>query len=147
MVEFDQMDKRIAFDTLAYVKKLREAGVPDKQAEAQAEVFAEIFINHFATKDDIMVSTQATKQEIKTSELATQKEIEELRLTTQKEIKVLEVKIGELEIKFLTQIKDIEKQIKDIEKQIKELELALVIRFGIMLTVGVTLVTTLVKLL
>jgi len=44
----------IAFDTLAYSKKLKEAGVPEKQAEVQAEAFAEIIEDRLATKQDIM---------------------------------------------------------------------------------------------
>ncbi len=33
----------VAFDTLKFARRLKEAGVPDKQAEAQAEVMAEAF--------------------------------------------------------------------------------------------------------
>ena len=32
----------IAFDTLKYSKRLKDAGVPDKQAEAEAEALAEV---------------------------------------------------------------------------------------------------------
>lgn len=46
------------FDTLAFVKKLKVAGVPALQAEAQAEVLAETFSeamdNKLATKQDIL---------------------------------------------------------------------------------------------
>jgi hypothetical protein len=41
------------FDTLMYAKKLREAGVPEKQAEVQAEALKEIIENNLATKKDI----------------------------------------------------------------------------------------------
>jgi hypothetical protein len=34
----------IGFDTLKIARKLKEAGVPDKQAEAQAEVLGEAFL-------------------------------------------------------------------------------------------------------
>jgi hypothetical protein len=40
----------ISFDTLAYAKKLKEAGVPERQAEAQAEALAEIVDERLATK-------------------------------------------------------------------------------------------------
>ena len=45
----------IAFDTLRFSKRLKDAGVPDKQAEAEAlaEVF-EVNVKELATKDDIM---------------------------------------------------------------------------------------------
>ena len=34
----------IAFDTLQYARKLKKAGVPDNQAEAQAEIMGEAFL-------------------------------------------------------------------------------------------------------
>ena len=43
----------IAFDTLAYAKKLKEAGVPQQQAEVQAEAMAELVEERFATKRDL----------------------------------------------------------------------------------------------
>ena len=46
----------ITFDTLAYVKKLREAGVDEKQAEAQAAALATVLketAGDPATKQDI----------------------------------------------------------------------------------------------
>jgi hypothetical protein len=36
----------VVFDTLQFARRLKEAGVPDKQAEAQAEVMAETFVYH-----------------------------------------------------------------------------------------------------
>jgi len=44
----------IAFDTLKFVRRLTEAGVPEKQAEAQAELMAEAFVfnmDSLVTKD------------------------------------------------------------------------------------------------
>lgn len=41
------------FDTLAFTKKLKGAGVPEKQAEAQAEAIAEVVNDQIATKFDI----------------------------------------------------------------------------------------------
>ena len=46
----------ITFDTLAYVKKLREAGIDEKQAEAQAVALAAVLketSGELATKQDI----------------------------------------------------------------------------------------------
>lgn len=34
----------IAFDTLKFARKLKDAGVPENQAEAQAEIMAEAFL-------------------------------------------------------------------------------------------------------
>ena len=43
----------ITFDTLAYVKRLKAAGVPEAQAEIQAETFAEIIDEKVATKQEL----------------------------------------------------------------------------------------------
>ncbi len=46
----------ITFDTLAYVKTLREAGIEEKQAEAQATALATVLKGHDesgATKSDV----------------------------------------------------------------------------------------------
>ena len=43
----------LTFDTLAYVKKLKAAGVPESQAEVQAETFAEIIDEKLSTKRDL----------------------------------------------------------------------------------------------
>jgi len=47
------MSHVIAFDTLAYVKKLKTVGFTEEQAEVQAEALAEIVNEHLATKEDI----------------------------------------------------------------------------------------------
>jgi len=60
----DKMASAITFDTLAYVKKLKAAGVPEKQAEAQAETFAEIIEDRIATKQDLKELELALKQDI-----------------------------------------------------------------------------------
>lgn len=43
----------ITFDTLQYTKKLREAGVPEQQAEIQAEALKELIEDKLATKSDL----------------------------------------------------------------------------------------------
>lgn len=43
----------IAFDTLAYANKLKQAGVPNRQAEVQAEAMAELVEERSATKRDL----------------------------------------------------------------------------------------------
>ncbi|CAB4127696.1 hypothetical protein UFOVP93_34 [uncultured Caudovirales phage] len=43
----------IAFDTLAYAKKMKELGFTEKQPEGQAEELAKIIDNQIATKRDL----------------------------------------------------------------------------------------------
>lgn len=52
----------IAFDTLAYAKKLRAAGVPETQAEVHAEAMAELVEDRLATKLDIELVRRDMKE-------------------------------------------------------------------------------------
>jgi len=47
------MAHTIPFDTHAYVKRLTAAGMPEAQAEVQAEAFAELINDQLATKRDL----------------------------------------------------------------------------------------------
>jgi hypothetical protein len=60
----------IAFDTLRFARRLIEAGVPDRQAEVQAELMAEAFVfnmDSVVTKDylDARLGEQEAKIEAK----------------------------------------------------------------------------------
>jgi len=57
------MRMNIAFDTPAYVKRLVAAGVPEAQAEVQAEALSEIALANLATKDDV----RALKDDLRAS--------------------------------------------------------------------------------
>ena len=43
----------VAFDTLAYSRRLRQAGVPEEQAEVHAEALAAVVTGTLATKQDL----------------------------------------------------------------------------------------------
>lgn len=43
----------MVFDTLSYARRLKQAGVPDVQAEAMADATRELLDSEFATKADI----------------------------------------------------------------------------------------------
>jgi uncharacterized membrane protein YheB (UPF0754 family) len=61
--------KTAIFDTLAYAKKLKEAGVPEKQAEIHAEAIAEIVEDRLTTKRDLKELEIAVQRDIKELEL------------------------------------------------------------------------------
>jgi len=63
------MSHALTFDTLAYAKKLIAAGVSEKQAEVQAETFAEIIDEQIATKQDLKEMEIALKRDMKELEL------------------------------------------------------------------------------
>lgn len=43
----------ITFDTHAYVKKLTAVGVPEEQAEVQAQAIADLVTDRLVTKEDL----------------------------------------------------------------------------------------------
>jgi hypothetical protein len=43
----------MAFGTLSYARRLKQAGVPEAQAEAMADATHGLVVSRFATKDDI----------------------------------------------------------------------------------------------
>ena len=105
------MSNALAFDTLAYSKKLRSAGFTEVQAEIQAETIAELIDDKLATKQDIL----ALKRDMKEMEISLKRDMKEMELT--------------------------------LKKDIKDSELRLTVRFGAMLTAGIAITATLVKLL
>ncbi|MCD4696735.1 MAG: hypothetical protein K8S16_10900 [Bacteroidales bacterium] len=59
------MPRAITFDTLSYAKKLISVGVPQEQAEVQAETFSEIIESELATKRDMKELETSLKRDIK----------------------------------------------------------------------------------
>ncbi|MEI8054579.1 MAG: DUF1640 domain-containing protein [bacterium] len=51
--EATKMSNERSFDTLRYANRLKAAGVPEKQAEVQAEMMAETIEDKLATKKDL----------------------------------------------------------------------------------------------
>jgi len=86
------------FDTLQYANRLKAAGVPDKQAEAHAELQAEIIENRLAAKLDLENVKSELKRDIKALDL----KIENLRVELKRDIEVskneLIIKLGSMMI-------------------------------------------------
>ncbi|MBF0310228.1 MAG: hypothetical protein HQL56_11945 [Magnetococcales bacterium] len=108
----------ITFDTLQFVRRLKDAGIPEPHAEAISEAFKEAQV------------TQA-------SELAAKRDLKELegQLSTKADVAKVEVHILELK-------RDIKELDVKLETRLKELELRMVIKLGAMILAGVGLVVT-----
>ena len=63
------MTQAIAFDTLAYAKKLKVVGFTEEQAEVQAEALAEMVNETLATKKDLKELEVTLKRDIKELEM------------------------------------------------------------------------------
>ena len=87
------MGNAIAFDTLAYSKRLKKAGFTDEQAEVQAEAMAELIDERLATKEDVKNSELALKENVKNSELALRRDMKEMELTFDLRLRELEMRL------------------------------------------------------
>jgi len=77
----------IAFDTLAYVKRLKAAGVPESQAEAQAETFVEIIEGRLATRVDLRRTESVLRKDLEQIRSDLKKDLEQIRSDSEKEHK------------------------------------------------------------
>jgi hypothetical protein len=74
------MRNSIPFDTHAFVKRLTAAGVPEAQAEVQAEALAEIALAQLATKDDLANMEQRQDSRFKELEARLDSRFKEVEL-------------------------------------------------------------------
>lgn len=83
------------FDTLAYAKKLREAGFTESQAETQAEALRAVIDSNLATKADIALvhrDIELLRRDMKELESALRRDMKELENTLRQAIKESELR-------------------------------------------------------
>ena len=66
----------LAFDTYAYIRKLKDSGVPEEQARAQVEALSLAFEQF---QSELHLSESATKQDVRESELKLELKIAETK--------------------------------------------------------------------
>jgi predicted phage-related endonuclease len=141
----------LTFDTLAYSKKLRSVGFTEEQAEAQAETIITLMTEQLATKTDL----KDLRRDIKEVEAGLKRDIKEVEAGLKRDIKELELRIKEVEaglkrdiaaldLKFDIKMKELEISLK---RDMKEMEMSITIKLGAIVTTGIAVVATLVKLL
>ena len=133
----------LAFDTHAAVKKLKEAGFTEQQAEAQTTLLMEVIAGELATKHDI----ETIKHDIETVKL----DIENVRAELKRDIETLRTElkhdIETLRAETKHDIAELKHDIAELKRDMKEQEMRLTIKLGAMLALAVGAVATLVKLL
>jgi hypothetical protein len=148
----------IAFDTLKFAKRLKEAGFTEPQAEALAAAEAEFIEDNLATKRDIIELRRdlkelevALKQDIaelkrdmKELEVALKRDIKELEVALRTEIKQLDVKIEQIRVGLKHDIEELRVELK---RDMKDIEYRMTIKLGAMLVIAVGAMATLTKLL
>lgn len=91
----------LVFDTLLYTKKLRDVGVPQPQAEVQAETIKELIANDLATKQDLKELEVALKRDMKELEVALKRDIAEVK----RDMKEMEIRMTAETVKLISQAK------------------------------------------
>ena len=104
-----------AFDTLAFSKRLQEAGVPVAQAEAHAIAQADFLTHHLlgevATKDDLKVLQTATEDDFKAlraAQTAIKDDFQALRVEMKAGLAELEAKLVTLQLALKAGLAELE---------------------------------------
>jgi len=121
----------IALDTLAYAKRLREAGFSEQQAEGQAQALAAAMTDSLATKQDI----------------------HELDVRIQARFEQVDVRFEYLERHFDTRLAELERrldarfgeQAASVGAQLADLERRMTLRLGGIMVAGIGVVSALAR--
>ena len=79
------------FDTLKFANTLKAAGVPERQAEAQAVAFAEVIqinLKDLVTKEDLGLAVGELKREIREVAEISQRELREIAEDSKRELRL-----------------------------------------------------------
>jgi len=129
----------VALDTLQYARKLRAAGVPEAQAEAHAEALAAVVGAGWVTREDL--APLATKADLE--RFATKADLE--RFATKADLERFVTK-DEFEIRIATLATKADLQRFATREDLLQSEQRMLLRFGAMFTVGLTLLAAFLKL-
>ena len=106
------------FDTLKFANTLKAAGVPEKQAEAQAVAFAEVVQANFkelVTKDDLKLTKDDLKKELDDLRKDLRIEISEVKTELKQDIKDLEQRLN---VKIDNGLGDVKVQIAQVKGEL-----------------------------
>lgn len=153
------------FNTLRYAKKLEAAGVSREQAEAQIQIIAEILEEDMATKVDI----NNAKDELKVDIHNVRAELHSVKVELKSDLNTLKTEvyvikddlkkdIGNLRTELYVVRDDLKKDMNnlrtemhvirdDLKKEFSILEHKLALKLGTIVTVAITAMTAVIKLL
>ncbi|CAL7964321.1 conserved hypothetical protein [Gammaproteobacteria bacterium] len=92
-----KMGSERSFDTLQYANRLKAVGVPEKQAEVQAEIMAETIEDRLATKKDL----ELIKKDLELAKSELKRDIKELELKIEATKNELLIKLGSMIVSSL----------------------------------------------
>ncbi len=133
----------IALDTLAYAKRLREAGFTERQAEGQARALAAAMTDTLATKQDLR--ELGTRIEARFTAVDARFSSVDARFTT------IEDRFAQIENRFAQAEKHLDTRLAELsarfDGRLADLERRMSLRLGGMMVAGIGVVSVLVKIL
>ncbi|MEO5371336.1 MAG: CCDC90 family protein [Magnetococcus sp. DMHC-1] len=154
----------LAFDTLKYTKRLKDAGVAAPQAEIQSEFLAEVLTENLASKEDLAkldarmdirfkeVDIRFKEIDTRFKELDTKMDTRFKELDTKMETRFreqdtrMDTRFKEQDTRMDIRFKEIDTRLKEMDagfkRDNKELELRMVIKLGAMIMAGFGLMIT-----
>ena len=124
------------FDTHAFVKRLTQAGMPEDQAEVLANGQADLY-ERLVTKAHF--------------EFTLTHELEKLRAELKHDIDRVQANLEQVKAELKNDIAKVQANLEitrtELKRDIKEMEQKLTIKLGVLLVIGVTVMTVLDKLL
>ncbi len=127
------MTNAIAFDTHAFVKRMKEVGMPEEQAEVLAQSQVELIEERVATKRDLEELEASLKRDLKEIEAASKRDMKELEVSLKRDMKELETSLRH--------------DMKGLEASMEKLEMRMTLKMGSMLAVAVIVLAALTKFL
>jgi hypothetical protein len=153
----------VALDTLAYARRLREAGFSEQQAEGQAEALAFAMTDTLATKVDLQalatrqdLQAFATKQDLQAfatkqdlQAFATKQELQ--AFATKRDLETFERRMdAKLEEKFLEADRRLdlrfEQHTAKFDARLADLERRMTMRLGGMMAAGIAFLSAVLKM-
>ena len=125
----------LALDTLAYARRLREAGFTEQQAEGQAEALAAAMTDTLASKRDLEVL--ATRQDLHELAVTTRQDLHELAATTRQDLHDLSASV---DLRF-------ERLDARVQTSLADLERRMTMRLGGIMVAGIGVVSAFVRML
>ena len=149
------------FDTLKYVERLKDAGVPETQAKAEAEVLrdalSESLVTVLAGKEDIRIAKEELQGEIRAVKDQLQNEVRAVKKELHSEIRAvkeeLQSEIRAVKEELQSEIRAVKEDVRTLQEEtrairadMKAMEMKLTIRTGGMMTVMTGILYTLLRL-
>lgn len=143
-----------AFDTSSYARRLKEAGVPEAQAEAHAEAARTFIMGELVTRHDLEITAQAFRHDLETTAQAFRRDLEGTRDELRRDLEVtrdelrrdLEGTRDELR-RDLTELRQDQNVLRrELEAKIDHQTLRLTLRLGLLLAAGIAVLATILRI-